>query len=510
MSRTSLGSIGRHGAVYAFGMLLSRLVGLIMLPIYTRFLTPADYGLLQLVTMTIEVVSILAGSRLVGGVFRFYHKAENEEERRSVVTTAIALMGALYAMAALLATALAPFLAAILLDGPEQAYFIRLGALALALDGLIVVPLAFMQIRGMSGRYVLTNVSKLMVALSCNILFVVYYRMGAQGVLTGTVIANGLIGAAITTWTLRHVGLRPNGKAAGDLVRFGMPFVLTQVATFASTFGDRYFINAVAGTAAVGLYSLGYQFAFLYWTVAFAPFATAWQSARFELAKRDDRDRLYSQVLIYASAILLVGGVGVALFAQPTIRVMADPAFHTAADIVPILILAFLFQAWTELVSTGLLVSERTKHIAWANYVSMAVSLAGWAIMVPIWREAGAAVVTLIAFAVRFLMVYRSSQRAWRIAYRWGSIAKATVGCSLIAGAQLMIPDWSLIPDVAARTVLFLTACAVVWFVAFPDHDERRRLLANVRHPMALFTGAASSPPNQTNDVRGAVQESSA
>lgn len=490
MTKTSqLGAIGRHGAVYAVGMLLSRLVGLIMLPIYTRYLTPADYGLLQLVTMTIEVVSILAGSRLVGGVFRFYHKAETEDARRAVVTTAIALMGALYAGAATVATALAPAIAGVLLDGPEQAHLVRLGALALALDGLIVVPLAYLQIRGMSGKYVLTNVSKLMIALSCNILFVVHFRMGAQGVLTGTVIANGFMGLVLTSWALRQVGPGTSRDTARDLVRYGLPFVVTQVATFANTFGDRYFINAAAGAAAVGLYSLGYQFAFLYWTIAFAPLSTAWQSARFELAKREDRDRLYSQVLIYASVMLLLGGVGVALFAKPTIRIMADPAFRSAADFVPVLVLAFLFQAWTELVSTGLLVRERTSAIAAANYVAVGVSLIGWLLLVPRWHGAGAAIATLGAFTVRFILIYRASQRVWPIAYRWAPILRATLVCISLSSLPFLLPDPGLMSDIAIRVGLFAAACVAVWFVALPDADERGWVLANARRPGKLFMG---------------------
>src|SRR5436309_10778936 len=59
-----------------------------MLPVYTRYLTPADYGVLQLIDVVVEVASIVAGSRLGTGIFRFYHKAETCEERREVLSTA--------------------------------------------------------------------------------------------------------------------------------------------------------------------------------------------------------------------------------------------------------------------------------------------------------------------------------------------------------------------------------------------------------------------------------------
>src|SRR5204862_2653322 len=91
--------IGRHGLVYATGILLSKAVAFVMLPVYTRYLTPADYGVLQLIDMVVEVASIVAGSRLGAGIFRYYHKAETERVRRAVLSTALIVIVTCYAAA---------------------------------------------------------------------------------------------------------------------------------------------------------------------------------------------------------------------------------------------------------------------------------------------------------------------------------------------------------------------------------------------------------------------------
>ena len=87
--------VGRHTLVYGAGLLLGKAVAFVMLPLYTRYLTPADYGVMQLVDMTLEIVSIFAGTRIAAGVFRYYHKAENEAGRRAVLSTAAILLMAL-------------------------------------------------------------------------------------------------------------------------------------------------------------------------------------------------------------------------------------------------------------------------------------------------------------------------------------------------------------------------------------------------------------------------------
>ena len=75
-----LKSTAKHSAIYAIGALISRLTALVMLPIYTRYLTPADYGVIELLTMAIEITGILVGLRITQALFRFYILAKDRRE----------------------------------------------------------------------------------------------------------------------------------------------------------------------------------------------------------------------------------------------------------------------------------------------------------------------------------------------------------------------------------------------------------------------------------------------
>ncbi|RME28056.1 MAG: lipopolysaccharide biosynthesis protein, partial [Candidatus Zixiibacteriota bacterium] len=66
----------KQSSVYMAGQLLSRLISFIMLPIYTRFLTPADYGILELLSMTVDIVAMLAGAGISAALLRFYSEKE--------------------------------------------------------------------------------------------------------------------------------------------------------------------------------------------------------------------------------------------------------------------------------------------------------------------------------------------------------------------------------------------------------------------------------------------------
>src|SRR5512147_2896613 len=97
-----MGRVGRHTLVYAAGILLAKAVSFAMLPIYTRFLTPSDYGVMELIEMTLDVVAILAGARVAVGIFRYYHKASSDEERDAVISTALMVLAASYTLVGIL------------------------------------------------------------------------------------------------------------------------------------------------------------------------------------------------------------------------------------------------------------------------------------------------------------------------------------------------------------------------------------------------------------------------
>jgi O-antigen/teichoic acid export membrane protein len=427
--------IGRHGLVYAAGIMLSRVVGLVMLPVYTRYLTPAGYGVLQLIQMVLEVASIAAGSRLGAGIFRFYHKAETAEERQALLSTALILLLTTYGVATGVMYALAPGIAQATLGGVQNTTLVRIAALGMACDGLLLVPVAYLRLLDRS-----------------------------------------------TVYLVKQIGVRFSGRAARDLLRFGVPFVWTQVATFILTFGDRYFLGRVSDVGAVGLYGLAYTFGFLLAMIGEVPFSMVWEPARFEIAKRADRDELYARGFIYFNLVVLTGAVCITLFVGDLLRVMAAPAFLPARDLVPIILIAYLLQSWSSMHDIGIQVRERTEFQTLANWIGAIVALAGYALLIPRLFGLGAAIATAASFAVREWAVYRFSQRLWPVHYRWGPVMRVLLVAAATCLVGIALPPLPLWASVAVRLLLLVGYAGVLWHIGVLSVDDRlaiRRLVRN-------------------------------
>jgi len=485
-----LARIGKHVFIYGSGVLLGKAVAFVMLPIYTRYLTPADYGILQLTDLTIEVISIVAGSRLGAGIFHYFHKAETPAEKRAVLSTAIAVLIASYTLAAIGASVAAPLIAERVLGARELAGLVRLAIWGFACQSLLIVPMAYLQLHDRSVSYVAVSAAKLVVQLGLNILLVVYWRRGAEGVLLSTLIANMLFGLALAASLVSDVGLHTSRAAIRDLLRFGLPFVATQVATMIATYGDRYFLRTASDLSVVGIYGLAYQFGFLLTMVGFMPFDTVWDPARFAVARRTDRDAVYARAFVYMNLLLVTAAVVLALFAEDILRLMAGPAFQAAANLIPIIVIAYVIQCWTQFHSLGILIRERTEIITMANWVGAGVALVGYAMLIPRWLGYGAAVATVASFAVREFLVYNRAQGLWPIKFNWPPVLRLVALATVVCTVGVLVAANGPWMSLALDTSLLVAYLAGVWFLDVLSEDDRlalRRFLRSPRATLAAF-----------------------
>ncbi|HSU13287.1 lipopolysaccharide biosynthesis protein [Longimicrobium sp.] len=487
---SELRTLGRHTLVYGAGEAVGRLASFIMLPVYTRFLAPADYGVLELMGTTIDVVGMIAGMGLAAGVFKEFARITDRGERDRMVSTVTLATGTLSLMTALLGLLAAPLLSRWVLAGAGAPVFVRVFFVIYFLQSLTGIPFLLVRAEERSLLYVWLNVGKLVASLSLNILFLVYLRMGVMGVLLGNVIVSGVLGVGMAAWTLRRVGFHFSPDAFRRLSRFGGPIVVWSLASFVLTFSDRYFLVHWADAATVGLYSLAYKFSFLLSAFAFTPFSQVWEPRRFIVAQRPDAQAVFGRVFFYLNACLGIGALGLVLFTRDVLAVMADPAYLPAAAVVPLLLGATVFQQWTAFCNLGLYLKEKTGLYARAGLVGVAaVTVLNFA-LIPRWGMWGAAWATLAAYAIRFAAVYVVAQRAYPIEYGWGRVSRLLGVVAAAAGVRMALPGVTGAPSFALSCGLLAAALIAVYAWTLSGED-RAMLRGFVRRPIAVLSPAA-------------------
>lgn len=431
--------LGHDALLYGIGMILRRAATFIMLPLYTRMLTPADYGLLQMLDMTLDVVAIIVSAGTTAGVMRFYFKATTEQARRELLASAAILLLGLNLVGSLLMALAAGPIHQRMLGGAGEPFYVVIAAANFTLGELLTVPLLLMQVQGRAGLHSATTLSKLIVQLALNVIFLVVMRWGPLGILVSTLVTNLLVGGVALGWMFRQTGLRMSRAALHDLRRFGVPYQFATAATFILQFGDRFFLEASHGLAAVGLYGFAYQFGFLLDQLGNTPFTKAWLPRRFAHAQapREIREREDNRDAVTLSLLLTTMALGMTLFVRPALHIIAGPAFRDAAGIVPLVAAAFLVQGWTNVVHFGIDAAERTKLATYILWASAVLVVALYAVLIPPFGVFGAAFATLASFLVRFVLFYVFARRVWPMRYAWRP--HLLLALYAIAGA---IPAW--------------------------------------------------------------------
>src|SRR5438093_3222037 len=200
----------------------------------------------------------------------------------------------------------------------------------------------YLRVKHRSLMYVGVNLAKLLIGLAFNVIFLVGLGLGVRGIFYSSLIANVTVAVVLAACLVRDVGLRFSRPAASDLLRYGIPLIGTQFATFIATFGDRYFLQGVSNVSAVGIYALAYQFGFLLASLGYMPFEAVWAPARFEIAKRSDHDDVLARGFIYMNLLLISSAVVLTLFIGDILRIMTTPPFYGAAALVPLILVAYV------------------------------------------------------------------------------------------------------------------------------------------------------------------------
>lgn len=485
----SLSRLGRDTMLYGLGTVLTRAVSFVMLPVYTRYLTPADYGLLQILDLALDIAAILVSAGATAGIMRFYFKATSERERSNVLFTGWGTQVGLNLIGTVLLLLAAPFIWRLALSEAGTANMVRIAACNFTLGTLVVVPTLMLQADQRPLAFVSVSTGKLVVQLSLNILFLVGFGWGPTGILLSTFCANLAVGLVMSAILIRRTGFSWSWPTFHYLRRFAVPIQLSKGGTFILAFGDRFFLEKLHGLGSVGIYGLAYQFGFLVSGTVAGPFNQAWTPQRWQLVTEpaEVRDAKTNRGFLFGNLIIVSAAVGIALFIRPIIHVMTTPAFHSAAFLVPPIVLAYVFQVWTNVVDFGIQVSEQTRYTGFATWSAVIVVVILYSTLIPPFGGMGAAVATLAAMIVRFGLTLHWSQRLWHIGYHWGPHARMLGAGIVITAVSFLFQPAGLLPLIGVGAAGFLCYLGFVW-AAVLHGDDRQLALKFLRNPRALPT----------------------
>lgn len=468
-----------HGKIYLLGDVLRYSISLIMLPIYTRYLTPEDYGTVELLSMLIDFTTIIFGARVGQSVFRFYCNSNSESEKNSIISSALLLGFVFNGLGALTVILFSGQLSVLIFSDKDMQEAISLFAVTLFMLPLTEIPMVHIRAERKPWLFFIASMLKLVLQLSLNIYFVVYKNLHVEGVIYSAVISSTIMAILLTGRSILQTGFKATYPICKKLFGFSVPIKIASLGSFYLAFGDRYILNQYTDLTQVGLYSLGYKFGFIFMLLSWTPFEKMWDSEKYHIRKTPNALMTYQKTFLYFNFFMVTLGFCISLFVKDLLSVMSAPEFHKAYSIVPIIIFAYLFQAWSKYCDLGILLSKKTSHLAIAETIAVAVITVAYLSLIPVYGIYGAAWATVAGFITRFLWIHYKGSQYYDMKLPW----KKVILLITIAGACLSLSSLApsaTLPSTGIRILILFLYLLLVYFLPILSHSEKQELKQNI------------------------------
>ncbi len=478
-----------HSGIYLLGSLLARAVSFIMLPIYTRNLTPADYGVIELLSMIIDLVGLLLSLRIGQSIYRYYFKYDRDEDRNQVLFSSYVTTLASSALGMICVLAFADQLAVAVFGNGEYVGLLRLFSLSMLFQGLVETPMVMLRAQQRPWFYLAASIAKLTMMLGLNIYFVVYRHLHVEGVIYSSLISGAVMTLLLGVYLVRSTGFCFSIAKAKAMMGFSLPFMAVGALSFYINFGDRYFLRLFGGgLEQVGVYSLGYKFGFLLTFIAGDPFFNVWDSEKFRIHKEHvNPPVVYQRVLLLYAAILALVAVGLSLFGRNVIMIMANREYWGAAELIPVVCLAYICNCITSYGNIGILVKEKTIELTYGTLLAAVIVTAGYLLLIPRFGAMGAAWATLLAFASRMFWVVIRSRRYYDMQLEWARVLGiGAVACLIWILSELLSSD-SIYQSLMTNTVALAICVFALLYLPFLPADVRKEAKSLLFNPRSSF-----------------------
>jgi O-antigen/teichoic acid export membrane protein len=474
---TELGTALRHTIVYGMGNMLAKAIGFLMLPFYTHYLSPSDYGVLELLDLSMSLFGMFLTMGMTAAVLRCYAAATSKEGRNRVISTAF--LFALVTGAATFSLGFGLFHpASRLIFGPGiPARYLLISFSSLICTYITLVPRTYLRALEASGTFTVVDNTGLAVMLGLNIYFIAVAKIGLVGILLSSLIVGAIQLLSLSIWAVRRVGLHFDSATLWRALRFGAPLMFSNLGLFVLNFSDRFFLKHFTNLTTVGIYAVGYKFGYMMNFLVVQPFFVMWQARMYRVHEQPNHAQIFDQIFRLYAFLLVLMGLGISMFSPEIVHTMVRSTFFAGQSVIPIVVLAYVCWGLGFYGQTGMFLTNNTHLIGILGAAAAIVNLALNFALIKQYGMMGAAWATLLSFAILAIGSFALSHRM--LALKVGRVA-AAIGLG-IAVYELSV---RYAPASAEMSLLL----KVTLLLAFPILLHKLRILtADDREMIAAF-----------------------
>ncbi|MBE9913888.1 oligosaccharide flippase family protein [Paenibacillus donghaensis] len=392
------------GAVYFCSSVLTQLVNLLLIPLYTRNLTQDQFGQYDLLLSVQMLLSLLIALGVHSGMIRFFNEFENKRELRNTALTFAMLWGAVCILGA---WALSPLLSPLAFDHSADAVlFIPYVVMISVFSCLNLIYSSFysMQFKAMKSSSI-----QFSVVLS-TLLFALYFFLargqGIIGIFTSQLLANMLVFGVLFVLNLGTFRFALEKKQLRHMLRYGTGLLLGDISAWVLSLSDRFLIKGYMNLSSVAVYSIGYKIGMLINPAFIAPFMSVFTAFKFKAYKDEDGPEKIRKMFRIYNFLGWLCVLGLSLFAHVGVRLVATAEYEAAGYLIPLIAFSYFLSGSVAFYSLGLHIANKMRTNYLISILAAVINVICNLVLIPWLGIYGSALATVISYAVTNAVFY--------------------------------------------------------------------------------------------------------
>ncbi len=427
----------KQTAIYGLATVLPKMLGFLLLPLYTGILETAGFGRVSVIFAWFAIFNVLLAYGMETAFFRFYHG--NEDKSKVVSTSLISVLVTTFIFLILGLT----FQNALASLMDIDLKYIRFTIYILALDALVIIPFAWLRAAEKPMKYAVIKLINVVINFGLNCFFLLALSGLAEGSSEGIwnfmyqpnneityIFISLLIASAVTLSLMLGVYLDMNFSFDKNLwkrmMKYAWPVLVAGIAFSINEVFDRillkYLLDPSIAETKIGMYSACYRLG-LFMTLFATAFRMGIEPFFFSHSDTENPQKTYAQItnyfVMFGSIILLTVVVFADVLKTQFVR---DEAYWEAMPIVPIILLAAFFLGIYHNLSVWYKVTDKTRFGAFISVIGAMISIGVNFIFIPKFGYMASAIATLLAYGTMMVLSYYFGKSRYPIPYNFRKI----------------------------------------------------------------------------------------
>lgn len=421
-----LKELTKDTAVYGISTVVGRFLAFLLVPFYTHVLNPGEYGICSNVYSYIAFISLIY---IYGMDVAFQKYAANaaETEKKNLFSTPVIFVFLTSLAFSILIILVRNPLNSFMDVGDKYVHLIYYSILIMLFDSAALIPFANLRLERKAKKFAFIKIVNILIQIGLNLLLVLKLRWGIEGIFISNLAASVVTILFLLPEIKRYFIWVIDKPTLKKMLWFGLPYLPASLGATIVQVVDRPLVLKIAGEEMCGIYQANYKLG-IFMMLIVSMFQYAWQPFLLTNAKEKKAKEIFSKVL----TLFMIGAsliwITISLFIDNLVKLnlfgytFFGPKFQKGWEIVPVILLAYLFHGMYVNFTAGIYIEEKNKYLPLITGAGALINVIVNLLLIPVWGIMGAALATLASYVLMASMIFFFTQKYYPVKYEYKKV----------------------------------------------------------------------------------------